>query len=372
MIDPVRAGDLSHRVEPFCKVLVKETPFGTLAAVRLPEGMEPVSDAELRLLHAEERSFARTLRGRRQIEWVGGRLALRLASAARSLALGPVLPGPKGEPLLPPGVAASISPQRGPAAALVGAGPATLGLDIEELAPARPAIAPRILDDEERAAWERLPAEARWTFLVRRFSLKEATYKAIYPHLRRFVGFHEAHVARAETGDVSIFLRSRPADAALVLEADCFEDRNHVWAMVRARPAEGSARMEKIRKSDEEWKKELSPEAYRILRQGGTEPPGTGELLHNKESGLYLCGACGLELFNSTSKYDSGSGWPSFWAPIDSAHVEEHEDLSHGMRRTEIRCARCDSHLGHVFPDGPPPSGLRYCVNSASLKFKKS
>jgi len=130
--------------------------------------------------------------------------------------------------------------------------------------------------------------------------------------------------------------------------------------------------MEKLKKSDEEWRKELSPERYHVLREGGTERAFTGELLHNKEDGTYLCGACGLELFGSTHKYDSGSGWPSFWAPIDRSHIEEREDLSHGMRRTEILCARCGSHLGHVFPDGPPPSGLRYCVNSLSLEFRKS
>lgn len=215
-----------------------EAGFGTLAAVRLPEGKEAVPETRLDALPAEERRFAHTLRGRRQIEWVGGRLALRLAAAARGLALGPVLPGAGGAPRLPAGVGASISHKRHLAAALVG--PPSLGLDIEELAPPRSGIAPRILDDEELRAFERLPAGARWTYLVRRFSLKEATYKAIFPHLRRFVAFDEAHVPRAEPGDVSIFLRRRPGEVALSLEADCFEDRGHVWAMVRARAEGGS------------------------------------------------------------------------------------------------------------------------------------
>lgn len=214
---------------------MRELPFGTLAAVSLPEGRDPVPDRYVEDLPEEERNFARGLRGRRQIEWVGGRLALRLAAAARGLELGPVLPGPKGEPLLPPGVGASISHKRRIAAALVDAGTTTLGLDIEELAPPRPAIAPRILDPEEHAAWERLPEAERWTFLVRRFSLKEATYKAIYPHLRRFVAFEEAHVPHAEPGHVSIFLRAREGEPRLELEADCLEEEDHVWAMVRAR-----------------------------------------------------------------------------------------------------------------------------------------
>ena len=130
--------------------------------------------------------------------------------------------------------------------------------------------------------------------------------------------------------------------------------------------------MEKLRKSEEDWKRELSPERYRVLREGGTEPPFSGELLRNREEGTYVCAACGLDLFGSSQKYDSGTGWPSFWAPLDRDHIEEREDRSHGMRRTEIRCARCGSHLGHVFPDGPPPTGLRYCVNSLALEFHKS
>ena len=120
--------------------------------------------------------------------------------------------------------------------------------------------------------------------------------------------------------------------------------------------------------SDEEWRKKLTPEQYRILRQAGTEAPFTGDLLNNKQLGTYRCAACGEPLFDSGTKYDSGSGWPSFTAPVDGS-VDEHSDHSHGMTRTEVRCAKCEGHLGHVFPDGPGEKGLRYCINSASLDF---
>lgn len=130
---------------------------------------------------------------------------------------------------------------------------------------------------------------------------------------------------------------------------------------------------EKIHKTDEEWRKELTPEQYRILRQRGTEPPFTGEYVNVKADGIYRCAACGQELFSSDTKYDSGSGWPSFWDVIESGRVELRRDLSHGMIRTEVVCSRCESHLGHVFDDGPrDKTGLRYCINSAALKLDRN
>ncbi len=126
---------------------------------------------------------------------------------------------------------------------------------------------------------------------------------------------------------------------------------------------------DKIEKTEAQWRAELTPEQYRVARERGTEPAFTGRYYDSKEPGFYRCGACGAELFDSAQKYDSGSGWPSFWQPASPAAIGTDTDKAHGMHRTEVHCNRCGAHLGHVFPDGPRPTGLRYCINSVSLDF---
>ncbi len=171
-----------------------------------------------------------------------------------------------------------------------------------------------------------------------------------------------AHAAAPQDGPAS----SAPAPAA---SRDSTAAENAAPARSSAESATWNMK-DKIQKTDEEWRAILTPEQYRILREEGTERAFTGALWNLKDEGTYLCAGCGLELFASDTKYDSGTGWPSFYQPIHSGHVETRIDRKFFMTRTEVHCARCGGHLGHVFEDGPEPTGLRYCINSASLQFR--
>jgi peptide-methionine (R)-S-oxide reductase len=166
--------------------------------------------------------------------------------------------------------------------------------------------------------------------------------------------------------------RNSPAIVVLALMLILLIRPGDGWAESPAKnsPSQGKNMIEKIHKTEAEWREILTPEQYHILRQKGTEPAFSSPSHDNKEKGVYLCAACGLELFSSEHKFDSGTGWPSFYQPIDPTHINTKPDKGWFITRTEVLCARCDGHLGHVFEDGPPPTGLRYCMNGLALKFR--
>ncbi len=212
-------------------------------------------------------------------------------------------------------------------------------------------------------------------------SIREALAVA-YLRARRFADAEreaERHVDLDPHDDYGYYLLGRArlglgrtARARGALKMACWlrpQDMNYRRALAAVTETDGGATMEKVDRTDAEWRAALTPEQYRILREKGTEAPWSGALNDVKEPGVFRCAGCGTELFRTDAKFESGSGWPSFYEPSLKGVVDYHDDVSHGMRRTEVTCASCGGHLGHVFPDGPQPTGLRYCINSCALAF---
>ncbi len=175
---------------------------------------------------------------------------------------------------------------------------------------------------------------------------------------------------------ICVLLVSCESDDTALVSNPQTKENHHIQSCADfAQLEEGSFEMAnndyEINKSEQQWKEQLTPEQYNILRKKGTEPAFTGQYFQHKGDGVYLCAGCGQPLFDSKTKFDSGTGWPSFWAPADSDNIEEQTDTSLFMKRTEVLCSKCGGHLGHVFNDGPKPTGLRYCINSASLNFNE-
>lgn len=235
--NPVEDDTFTMGTVPFSEFFKTSHPLGDLAAVHLPDGVDPVPEEVLSRLWPEERDHARGLRGRRQIEWVGGRLALHLAAGIGGRVLPPVLPGNRGQPLLPEGVSGSISHKRRVALALVGKGVGTIGIDAEELAPPRMAILPRVLRAEERLEVESLPEGERWFALVTRFAIKEAIYKAIHPHVERYVRFEEARVGPVVGGRASVALDLHGGEGPFEVDARVETAGELLIALVRIHAA---------------------------------------------------------------------------------------------------------------------------------------